>query len=448
MTDPAAHSLRRRLLVLLLAAVAAAWAAVALLTYHDAQREIDQLLDAHLEQAARLLVAQSGHEIEELDLDDDEAGSRYSTAVAFQVWRRGEILDLRSANAPAVRLSPSEQGFSDALLDGKHWRVFSAWGEDRKLLVQVGEDHATRDRIARGIALNTLLPLLVALPLLAVAVWWVVTRGLRPLRALGDELAGRGPQDLEPVPLRGLPEEVAPVVERLNRLLARIQDSLASERRFTSHAAHELRTPIAAIRAQAEVARSAADAGQRQAALDHAIEACDRASRLMDQLLLLARADETQLDARREPCDLQALAERLLADLAPAAMHAGNSVALEAQGPLRVAGDAALLEAALRNLVDNAIRHATPGTEVRVKLAVDGNRALVAVEDDGPGVSAQDLARLGQRFYRAADARGAGSGLGLSIVARIVALHGGDVRFAPGARGRGLSVELRLPLPG
>jgi two-component system sensor histidine kinase QseC len=358
------------------------------------------------------------------------------------------VLELRSANAPAARLSPVERGFSDAVLAGRHWRVYSAWGDDGKVLVQVAEDHATRDRIARGIALNALLPLLLALPLLAVAVWWVVSRGLRPLRTLGDDLAARGAQDLEPVPVRGLPDEVAPVVERLNNLLARIQDSLLSERRFTSHAAHELRTPIAAVRAQAEVARAATDPVERQDALERAIQACDRAARLMEQLLLLARADEAQLDASRAPCELQSLAERLLAELAPAVMRAGNSVALDGQGPLRVLGDEALLEAALRNLIDNAIRHGAAGAEVRVQLLAQAGSAIVAVEDSGPGVSEPDLARLGQRFYRAEDTRGAGSGLGLSIVSRIAALHGGDVRFVRGSGGCGLRVELRLPLAG
>ncbi len=440
--------MRRRLLGLLLLAVAAAWATVAFLTYHDAQREIDALLDAHLEQAARLLVAQSSQDGDEIDLDEWEGDPRYSTVVAFQVWQHGERLGLRSANAPAQRLSASEAGFSDVMLAGTHWRVFSAWDGKHEVLVQVAEDHATRDRIARGIALNALLPLVVALPLLGLVIWWVVGRGMRPLRQIGEELARRGPQDLEPIAARDVPSEVTPLVERLDQLLARIQDSRASERRFTSHAAHELRTPIAAIRAQSEVAGATADPAQRVAALQHVIEACDRAGRLMEQLLLLARADEADIDSRRVPCDLRPIAERLLAELAPAAMRERITLELEAIGPMRLSGDAALLEAALRNLVDNAIRHGGPGTDVKVAMSTDAHGVVVAIEDSGPGVTDADLARLGQRFYRASDARAGGSGLGLSIVSRIVTLHHGTVLFTRGAQGHGLRVELRLPASG
>ena len=440
--------MRRRLLGLLLLAVVAAWSVVAFLTYHDAQREIDALLDAHLEQAARLLVAQSGHDIDEIDLDEGEGESRYSTVVAFQVWQRGERLVLRSTNAPAERLSRGEKGFSDATHAGTHWRVFSAWDGERELLVQVAEDHATRDRIARGIALNALLPLIVALPLLGLFIWWVVGRGMRPLHQLGEELARRGPQDLDRILARDMPAEVAPLVERLDQLFARIKDSLESERRFTSHAAHELRTPIAAIRAQAEVARATADPALRTTALRHVIEACDRAGRLMDQLLLLARADEADVESSRVRCDLRLVAERLLAELAPAAMRETITLALEAQAPMVVSGDAALLEAVLRNLVDNAIRHGGSGTDVSVALTADARGVVVAVEDSGPGVADTDMERLGQRFHRAADARAGGSGLGLSIVARIVALHHGTVRYTRGARGRGLRVEIHLPVAG
>lgn len=440
--------MRRRLLGLLLLAVAAAWATVAFLTYHDAQREIDALLDAHLEQAARLLVAQSSQDGDEINLDEWEGDPRYSTVVAFQVWQHGERLGLRSANAPAQRLSASEAGFSDVMLAGTHWRVFSAWDGKHEVLVQVAEDHATRDRIARGIALNALMPLVVALPLLGLVIWWVVGRGMRPLRQIGEELAQRGPQDLEPIAALDVPSEVTPLVERLDQLLARIQDSRASERRFTSHAAHELRTPIAAIRAQSEVAGATADPAQRVAALQHVIEACDRAGRLMEQLLLLARADEADIDSRRVPCDLRPIAERLLAELAPAAMRERITLELEAIGPMRLSGDAALLEAALRNLVDNAIRHGGPGTDVKVAMSTDAHGVVVAIEDSGPGVTDADLARLGQRFYRASDARAGGSGLGLSIVSRIVTLHHGTVLFTRGAQGHGLRVELRLPASG
>lgn len=443
MTDPG-YSMRRRLLGLLLGSVVLAWCIVAGLTYRDAQREIDSLLDAHLAQAARLLVAQAGREADEIELEEQDE-SPYATGVAFQVWERGGRLALHSANAPVQRLSRTDAGFSDATLDGRHWRVYGAWGDEGAVLVQVAEEHATRDRIARRIALNALLPLLLALPLLGIAVGWVVSRGMRPLRTLGDELTARGPADLAPLAVRDLPLEIAPMVARLNGLFARIQDSLVAERRFTSHAAHELRTPVAAIRAQAEVARATQDPARRSAALERAIEGCDRAARLMEQLLLLARADEAALECRRAPCDLVAVLQRLLAEVAPTAMRAGINVGMDAPGPVVVSGEPALLEAALRNLLDNAVRHGMRDAEVRVAVASEGGTVRVVVEDNGPGVADDDLARLGQRFHRGAGAVAPGSGLGLSIVSRVAAIHGGSVSFGRGRGERGLRVELRLP---
>lgn len=451
------YSMRGRMLALLLGAVTVAWAAAAGFTYVDAQREIDSLLDAHLAQAARLVVAQAGRGAGEIDLDDrdgsrdddheDEPVRRYASVVAFQIWDRDGNLLLRSANAPEQRLSPVDSGFSDARLHGKHWRVYGARGERGRVLVQVAEDHATRDRIARGIALNSLLPLAITLPLVGLAVGWVVGRGTRPLRELGEELAERGPLDLAPVATRDVPREIEPLVDRLDGLFARIRESLAAERRFTSHAAHELRTPISAIRAQAEVARSTADPVVRDAALAHAIEACDRSARLMEQLLLLARVDEYDAAARQAVCDAADIARRVLAEAAPSAVAAGIVLGLDAAAPAPVRGDATLLEAALRNLVDNAVRYGVAGTEVRVGVDADPGGVFVVVEDDGPGVAEDDLARLGQRFQRGEGAAASGSGLGLSIVSSIAAVHGGSLELGRGERGRGFRATLRLPRP-
>lgn len=441
----ASHSMRGRLLALLLAVVALAWTAVAALTYADSRREIDALLDAHLEQAARLLIAQSGHELEEIDLEDAVPDSPYNHAVAFQVWEHGQRLALKSANAPPGRLSNADAGFSEVIAGPVHWRVYSGWDAAHEVLVQVAEDHASRDRIARRIAFNTLVPMLLVLPLLAIAIWWVVGRGVRPLRQLADELAVRGPQDLAPLAPRSMPSEVAGLAARLDGLFARIRESMESERRFTSHAAHELRTPIAAIRAQAEVADTTVDPAQRAAALDHVMEACDRAARLVEQLLLLARADEAEIESIARPCRLDAVAQGVLAELAPGALRQETTVSLEAEQPVTVTGEPALLEALLRNLVENAIRHGGAGGRITVSVFGEGDAAIVRVEDCGPGVPDADMERLGQRFYRGETARGVGSGLGLSIVARIVELHRGTLRFARAPSGTGFTVEARLP---
>ncbi len=427
-----ASSIRRRLLWLLLSALAATWTVTAAWTYVDAHEEVDALLDAHLRQAARLLVAQAGRELDELDWDDEgNLDDVYGSVVAFQVRRTDGSVRLRSANAPARPLARATSGFSEARSAGVRWRVYTVAHGEHDTVVHVAEDHATRERIARRIALSALAPVVIALPLLGAVIWWTVGRSLRPLDRLGEQVASRGPDDLGPIGAERMPDELAPLVQRLDGLFGRLRDTIDSERRFTSHAAHELRTPVAGLRAQAEVALGAKDPAVRKAALERCIEGCDRMTRLVSQLLLLARADE--LGALPDPgtCRLDAIAREVLADLEPWATTLGRTVSLETSGAPRLRGDAALLAALVRNLVENALRHGAG----EVRVAVDGaaGRVRLRVEDAGPGVPAAELAQLGRRFYRALETRGSGSGLGLSIVSRIAALHHATLQFENGA---------------
>jgi len=439
------YSLRRRLLTLLLSSVVAAWAVTMLLTYQHAHHELDELLDAHLARSARLLLAQEGDDLDEIRLGEAGDPGPYGQEVVVQVWRDGGSLVRRSAGAPGARLSPVESGFSDAEVAGRHWRVYSDWDVEHRWLVQVAEDHALRDRLLAHYTLSGLPAILLAVPLLGVLVWLIVGAAVRPLALLGLEVSRRGPGDLQPLPDSGAPVEVRPLVERLNALFARITESMQSERRFTSHAAHELRTPIAAIRAQAEVARDVPDPAIRSAALAHVIEGCDRAARLVDQMLLLARIDEHATPGALPKARLDRIAARVIADLAPGALEQGVSLELATDEAVTVAADAALLEVLLRNLIDNAVRHGGPPGPVEVHCRRDDHGVVLEVADYGPGVVRDEIESLGRRFFRASGASGPGSGLGLSIVQRIAEHSGGTVSYRRGPDDRGLTVELRFP---
>lgn len=439
------YSLRRRLLTLLLASVVAAWAVTMLLTYQHAHHELDELLDAHLARSARLLLAQEGDDLDEIRLGEAGDPGPYGQEVVVQVWRDGGSLVRRSAGAPATRLSPAESGFSDAEVAGRHWRVYSGWDVEHRWLVQVAEDHALREHLLAHYTLSGLPAILLAVPLLGVLIWLIVGAAVRPLALLGLEVSRRGPGDLQPLPDSGAPVEVRPLVERLNALFARIAESMQSERRFTSHAAHELRTPIAAIRAQAEVARDVPDPAIRSAALAHVIEGCDRAARLVDQMLLLARIDEQATPDGLPTARLDQVAARVIADLAPGALEQGVSLELATDEAVTIAADAMLLEVLLRNLIDNAVRHGGPPGPVEVRCHHGDHEVVLEVADRGPGVDRSDLEQLGRRFFRAAGASGPGSGLGLSIVQRIAEHSGGTVLYRRGRDDRGLIVELRFP---
>jgi len=428
-------SLTRRLMAMVLGFVLAAWLVTALVAWFTTEHELSELLDAHLAQTTALLLAS------ELDApaEDDARPApvllrKYQSRVAFQIWRDGR-LRARSTDAPEEPLAPAGvQGLSEQRLAGKRWRVFTAEQADARgsaITVHVAEQLSARRHVLLASLRGTLLPLLLVLPLLAVGVGWTVRRALRPLHALGHRVAARSPQALDALPRDGVPAEVQPLVHALNGLLGRVAEQVAGERRFTADAAHELRTPIAAIRMQAQVAQGATQDEERRAALDATIAGCDRATRLVDQLLQLARLEADAVDTqpaagRDTPTDLAAVAARLVQELSDAARARGQQIRLECPPrPVDVPMSAALAAVLLRNLLDNALRYGPDGGTVAVQLlpaqATHGVR--LCVEDAGPGLSDADLARLGERFFRVLGSGQSGSGLGWSIVRRLARLH-------------------------
>lgn len=435
-------SLQQRLLLTLLGSIALVWLATAVFSYFDARHELDELLDAHLAQSVSLLLAQTGHEPEEIDTERMPQLHKRARSVAIQIWENGDALRLRSASAPAERMSGADEGFSDAVIAGKRWRVFSGWDGQRRYLVQVGERYDARDEIAANLAKNLLLPLLFALPLLGLLVWLNVARALRPLAALGRQVARRDPGNLVTLDAGEIPAEVMPLVENLNRLFERVAKLIASERRFTADASHELRTPLAALKTQAQVARAAASGAERTHALDNVIAGCDRAAHLVEQLLTLARLDPEEPGSKAEACDLQDLARAAVAELAPYALSRKIEIDLAEGAAVEAMGHAGLIAILLRNLIDNAIGYSPEGGSVHVRAAGDDKAATLTVTDQGPGIPADERNKVGQRFYRILGTEESGSGLGLSIVKRIAELHGASVSLGDGEQGKGLSVTV------
>jgi len=445
----APRSLQGRLLLLVLGLVAGVWIGTAALTWFDVRHELDELFDGHLAQAAALLVVQQARESpgeDDVELDAPTL-HRYAPKVTFQVFHEGRLA-LRSANAPVLPLvalaEHFQSGFRTVSIDGRDWRVFAAHGAERDVQVFVGEAVSSRQSVLWAVLRSTLWPIGVALPLLALAVWWAVRQGMAPLRRLGRTLAARRPQALDPVVLDGAPAEMVPMVEALNGLFGRIDALMESERRFTADAAHELRTPIAGIRAQAQVALAEADDAARRHALQALLSGCDRATRLVEQLLTLSRL-EAGSTAAATTVDLGALARQVVAALAPAAAAQRQTIEVIADAPCPVPGDATLLAVLLRNLVDNALRYSPPGAAVRVSAGVDGDGTWLTVEDSGPGMNEADRQRLGERFFRVLGSGRDGSGLGWSIVRRIAAVQGTVVNAGRSAALGGLAVALRWP---
>jgi two-component system, OmpR family, sensor histidine kinase QseC len=438
----AAPSLQVRLLGLMFGVLAVLWAATLALTLSDTRHELDELLDAHLAQSASLLLVQDADADGDVEAPETPILHRYAPRVAFQVWRDGRLV-LRSANAPALPFGPvaRRDGFAFVDVPGTRWRVFAAWDPGRRRQVYVGERVGARDDILRAVLRGVSWPLALALPVLGLATWWTVRRGLAPLRRLGRTLAARRPEALEPVAVDGMFAEMLPLAASLNDLLGRIADLLANERRFTADAAHELRTPVAAIRMQAQVARAAADEAARAHALDGLLAGCDRAARLIDQLLTLARVESAQAPEMAD-VELAGLVRGVMAELAPAALAKEQQLELDAPAPCVVRGNALLLAVLVRNLVDNAVRYAPREAAIMVRVQRERDGVVLDVEDGGPGLADAELARLGERFYRMPGSAAPGSGLGWSIVRRIAAAHGARVDVRRSVRLGGLAVTV------
>jgi two-component system sensor histidine kinase QseC len=305
------------------------------------------------------------------------------------------------------------------------------------------EAREAREEIAEALGKALVWPLATALPALALAIWLGVGSGLRPLRELRAQLARRGAGDLAPLDDKRTPREIEPLVAELNRLFGRIGETLQRERRLTADAAHELRTPLAVLSTQAQVARGASTEAARNEALDAVVAGAGRAARLIEQMLTLARLEAGQLGEHAQRVALHDLAREVLAEAAPRAVAKDIDISLAEGPPAQIRGHAGLLAILIGNLVDNAVRYTPAGGRVLVSLA-ETPEVELRVADNGPGVPAAEVGRLGERFHRLAPAAESGSGLGLSIVLRIAELHGARVSFAPGLDGRGLAVSVRF----
>lgn len=439
-----ARSLQGRLLVLVIGVVVGVWLIAALFIWRDAHKELDELLDSHLAQAAALLVVQQTQSIDDDDAIDWRVPHPYAPKVVFQIFHEGQAV-VRSASAPTEPMIPADrdidQGFATVQINGEAWRVFSMRVQREDTRVYVGERVDSRTAILLAVLRGALWPMAVALPLFGIATGWAVRQGLAPLKRLGRTIAQRAPNDLAPVVMPQTPAEMSPLLDALNQLFIRIQTVWEAERRFTADAAHELRTPIAAIRTQAQVALAETDDTLRQHALRATLEGCDRATRLVNQLLILSRL-ETGATLELTKVDLSALAQRVAAELAPAAIAKRQSLEFEGEENCHITGDETLLAALVRNLVDNAIRYSPPGASVLIRTKTNRDLTMLSVEDSGPGVADADRLKLGERFFRVSGTAESGSGLGWSIVQRIVDLHAAVVNVRRSSALGGLEVQI------
>lgn len=440
-------SIRRTLLVWLLLGLATVAVLTTIATYVETRREIGDLFDLQLKQLAYSTRIDDLVRGRPASVPPRE-GQRVSgvSEIVTQIWDRNGVL-VYFSQAGAGLPVPATEGYSDVVQNGRAWRIYTH--VDGKHALQVAHALDERREIAASTALRTLLPLAALIPFLGVLIWYAVGRGLRPLDAMSRAVAKRRPDAMAPLAETGLPRELLPLAGSLNALLVRLDEALAAQRRFTADAAHELRTPLAALKLQAELAERAPDAAARTAAMGELEAGVDRASRLVDQMLTMARLEPDATPRHFEATDLVPLAKDALIARAGLAAARGIDIGLTRADRIGLHGDPATLSMLLANLLDNALRYTPAGGRIDVAVANDGGRALLKVADTGPGIPPEERERVFERFHRGPgqDAGGGatGSGLGLSIVRRIADAHGATVDLGAAPDGTGLVVSIRFP---
>ncbi|MFO7542143.1 MAG: histidine kinase dimerization/phospho-acceptor domain-containing protein [Thiobacillus sp.] len=451
MTASASYSLRRRLVWLLTTLVALIWLLSAAMVYQRAHHEADELLDDQLSQVADTLLAiVAGGEVEHFVKELYEHAGQSPVPIAFEIWHSddGDTRRLVTSPGHAAFETGRMTGFKEHPHQGARWRFYGVQDDDVKYHVVVGQAHAARERLAREIGLSLLLPAALALPLMALVVWWVVGRTLRPVDAVAHQVGALDPQALAPLDeATPLPDEIAPLRTALNALIHRVTEAFDNERRFTADAAHELRTPLAALKVQAQVALRAQTADSQQHALAQVIAGVDRMTHLIEQLLTLARVDPASQTTRPPALNPADIIATVCADLLPQAQRQAQTLTVDADVTCSVEVTEAWLQIAVRNLVDNALRYAGKGARIEVRLERSGTACTLTVADDGPGVALALRSQLSARFVRG-EVENEGCGLGLSIVARIATLSHARLELGEGLLradgGHGFAATLRF----
>ncbi|HTD02918.1 ATP-binding protein [Undibacterium sp.] len=430
---PRNTSVRRTLLLWLSVGILAGIVFAGSMIYVQAREQANQLFDYQMKQLVASLPSQSYAPL----IPTRPELSNMQEDIIIQIWDSNGLRIYHSHDTSALP-QRAELGFSNFSARGTTWRVYSAQLGDT--IVQVAQPLRARLELAARLALKTVAPLLLILPFLAALIWVSVGRSLSAVQRAASDVQSRDAGTLTPISEVGVPQEVQPLTQALNALLQRLDTSIKAQRNFIADAAHELKTPLTALKLQILLAERAGDGPQREEAFADLKQGLERAVHLVQQLLTLARQEPGAVEQTPVPVDLQALVHGAISDVAMAATAKGIDIGLRAEKPAHVMGHPDGLRILLNNLLDNAIRYSPQGSTVDVSLIVDQHTASITVQDNGPGIPEGDLSRVFDRFYRVPGAADKGTGLGLAIVKQIAEGHGAEVGLTN--TGQGLLVRV------
>jgi len=423
-------SLRLHLFAILIAATSLIWLSAFAWILLDSRAKLEHVLDTRLQAAAHMVdslaadggkVASTGI-VPPMQASPEEAN--YERQLSCQIWSMEGRLVARSSGAPDVQMTDQASGFSQRTIEGEPWRVYTIEDSVKNIRVMVGDRLGMRDGLVADLIKGLVLPALLIFPLLAALIWISLGGGLRPLNAMASELRRRSADDLSLIETRRAPSEVQPLIAALNSLFAKVEAARRHERDLTAFAAHELRTPLAGLKTQAQIALSVTDPAIREGALRQILISVDRTSRLVRQLLAIARLDAGLDDASRETLNIGKSLDEVI-NMAKPAM---GSIKVDVDPDLHryvIQANREALYFALRNLHENAIQHSPEGGAIAWRIAPEGKGVLV--EDDGPGIPLAELPFVTQRFFRGQHKSSTGTGLGLAITEIAVRKLGGEL---------------------
>lgn len=463
-------SIRKFLLLNLLLAITITTTLTAIGNYYLDEQDIQEHLDTLMAVSALSYEALLGNDVHERPLTEiqnsldqipkkiknqyknsflnDLPPQNYMNKFDFQVWTQDSKLLLHSLDPLKIPVTPKKDGFSDLRIDSQMWRVFTTYNNKAKIKTILAEHYDTRNELGHSIAQDDMYIMLLTFPLSGLLIWIIIGRGLGSLDRVAKEVANRAPTNLEPVDLEEVPEEIKPVIDELNKLFHRLNEGFEREKRFASDAAHELRTPLAALKAQAQVALNTDNLEEKNIALKKLIASVNRSTHIIQQLLTMSRlVPEASRINDINKVNLPKVTREVLALLAPSALE--KQIELEFIHDKNITnffGNSTAIGILIRNLVDNAIRYCQENGAILVRVYQQKDNIVLEVHDDGPGIPKKLHPRVFERFFRVLGNQSTGSGLGLAIVRQVTELHGGKIELDSPEEGTGLIVRIFFPI--
>ena len=444
-------SINRKLLILILSTLVLAWIGIAGWTYFNAKHEAEEIYDASLAQTGKLLLSLVRHELEEVVDGKKETieidallppDHKYEAKLTFVIHHADGTLAMKAPNAPEFPWKQHPAGYSDVIVDQVKWRIFTLKDIETGVLVQTGQRYEVREEMVEHIVWSLLPAIFFSLPIIAYFIKCSVKKGLAPLHRVAEEITNRAPGQLDAVPQDNVPEEVQPLIAALNELFVSLERAFESEQRFTADAAHELRTPLAGIKTQAQVALRTTDAAKQREALENILIGVRRTTRLMSQLLTLARIDAEQMESWQY-FDFYLLCSEVIAEQKASAADKKIDLVLEGEA-LNIIGYIELVRILVGNLINNAIRYTPCNGRVVVELARRRGEISLVVKDNGPGIPAELHEKIFDRFKRGQSPDVPGSGLGLAIVKRVADIHQANIEINAGLDEKGLAMSIHF----